>query len=39
VALNANWGGGASDRVASAQREAFYQAVQKAVDAEAGTNR
>lgn len=35
VALNANWGTGANDRGSSAQREAFYQAVQKAVDDEA----
>jgi CubicO group peptidase (beta-lactamase class C family) len=37
VALNANWGTGANDRASSAQREAFYQAVQKAIDAEAGS--
>jgi len=36
IASNANWAGGASDRVASAAREAFYRAVQKAVDDEAG---
>jgi len=36
IASNANWAGGASDRVASAAREAFYQAVQKALDDEAG---
>jgi CubicO group peptidase (beta-lactamase class C family) len=36
IASNANWGGGASDRVASAAREAFYRAVQKGVDDEAG---
>ena len=35
IALNANWGAGASDRGSSAQREAFYQAVQKAIDDEA----
>jgi CubicO group peptidase (beta-lactamase class C family) len=35
IASNANWGGGASDRVASAAREAFYQAVQRAIDDEA----
>jgi CubicO group peptidase (beta-lactamase class C family) len=34
IASNANWAGGASDPVASASREAFYQAVQKAVDDE-----
>jgi CubicO group peptidase (beta-lactamase class C family) len=35
VASSANWGGGASDRAAGAAREAFYRAVQKAVDDEA----
>ena len=35
IASNADWGGGASDRQASAAREAFYRAVQKAVDDEA----
>jgi CubicO group peptidase (beta-lactamase class C family) len=35
IASNADWGGGASDRVASEAREAFYRAVQKAVDDEA----
>jgi CubicO group peptidase (beta-lactamase class C family) len=39
IALNANWGTGANDRGLSAQREAFYQAVQKAVDDEAGAAR
>jgi CubicO group peptidase (beta-lactamase class C family) len=34
IASNADWGGGATDRVASAAREAFYRAVQKAVDDE-----
>lgn len=34
VAVNANWAGGARDRTASAAREAFYRAVQKAVDDE-----
>jgi len=34
VALNANWGGGASDPAAKAAREDFYRAVQAAVDAE-----
>lgn len=34
IASNANWAGGASDPVASASREAFYRAVQKAVDDE-----
>jgi hypothetical protein len=35
IASNANWGGGARDpsaSAASAAREAFYLAVQKAVD-------
>lgn len=36
VALNADWGGGASERPAAQAREAFYHAVQKAVDDEAG---
>ncbi|MGZ5797553.1 MAG: serine hydrolase domain-containing protein [Caldimonas sp.] len=35
IASNADWGGGATDRVASESREAFYRAVQKAVDDEA----
>jgi len=35
IASNGDWGGGARDPVASAAREAFYQAVQKAVDEEA----
>jgi CubicO group peptidase (beta-lactamase class C family) len=35
IASNANWGGGARDPVASEAREAFYRAVQKAVDDEA----
>ena len=34
IASNANWAGGATDRTASAAREAFYRAVQKAVDDE-----
>jgi CubicO group peptidase (beta-lactamase class C family) len=36
IASNANWAGGARDRVASEARENFYRAVQQAVDAEAG---
>jgi CubicO group peptidase (beta-lactamase class C family) len=32
IASNANWGGGASDPVAKEARDAFYQAVQKAID-------
>ena len=35
IASNADWGGGATDPVAIAAREAFYLAVQKAVDEEA----
>jgi CubicO group peptidase (beta-lactamase class C family) len=35
IASNANWAGGATDRSASEAREAFYRAVQKAVDDEA----
>lgn len=35
IASNANWAGGARDPVAGAARDAFYTAVQKAVDAEA----
>ncbi|MGS5086071.1 serine hydrolase domain-containing protein [Hydrogenophaga sp. A37] len=35
IASNANWGNGATDPVASAAREVFYKAVQKAVDDEA----
>jgi CubicO group peptidase (beta-lactamase class C family) len=34
IASNANWSGGATDRVATESREAFYRAVQKAVDDE-----
>jgi CubicO group peptidase (beta-lactamase class C family) len=36
IVSNANWGGGARDPAASSAREAFYRAVQQAVDAEAG---
>ena len=36
IASNADWAGGARDPVASAAREAFYLAVQKSVDEEAG---
>ena len=36
IVSNADWGAGATDRVASQAREAFYKAVQKAVDDEAG---
>jgi CubicO group peptidase (beta-lactamase class C family) len=35
IVSNADWAAGATDRVASAAREAFYRAVQKAVDDEA----
>lgn len=34
IASNANWQGGATDREASQAREAFYRAVQKAIDEE-----
>ncbi len=34
IASNADWGAGATDRVASAAREAFYRAVQRAIDDE-----
>lgn len=36
VTVNANWPGGASDPAAHPQRDAFYRAVQKAIDDEAG---
>jgi CubicO group peptidase (beta-lactamase class C family) len=36
IASNANWAAGASHPATSAAREAFYRAVQKAVDDEAG---
>lgn len=36
IASNANWAGSATDPVASEAREAFYKAVQQAVDAEVG---
>jgi len=35
IASNADWSEGASDRTASEAREAFYRAVQKAIDDEA----
>ncbi len=35
IVSNADWGGGAQDRVADVARNAFYRAVQKAVDDEA----
>ena len=35
IVSNADWGGGATDKVASEEREAFYRTVQKAVDDEA----
>ena len=35
IASNANWAAGASDRATSDAREAFYRAVQKAIDDEA----
>jgi len=39
IVSNGNWARGASDRSASAAREAFYRAVQKAVDDEAAAAR
>ena len=36
IVSNANWAGGARDRTATEARDAFYRAVQQAVDAEAG---
>jgi len=39
IASNANWGNNATDPSASAAREAFYVAVQQAVDAEAAAQR
>jgi CubicO group peptidase (beta-lactamase class C family) len=39
IASNANWGGGARDPVASRERDAFYRAVQAAIDAEAARRR
>ncbi|CAH0350349.1 serine hydrolase [Aquabacterium sp. CECT 9606] len=39
IVTNANWAGGARDAVAAAAREAFFKAVQKAVDAEAAQPR
>ncbi|MCL4185387.1 MAG: beta-lactamase family protein, partial [Burkholderiaceae bacterium] len=35
IASNANWAGGARDSVANEAREAFYRAVQRAIDEEA----
>jgi CubicO group peptidase (beta-lactamase class C family) len=35
IASNANWGGGATDPAAKEAREAFYRAVQAAIDSEA----
>ncbi len=37
IVSNANWAGGARDPAASGEREAFYQAVRKAIDDEAAT--
>ena len=39
IASNGNWGGGATDPTASPAREAFYKAVQQAIDAEASAAR
>jgi CubicO group peptidase (beta-lactamase class C family) len=38
IASNANWAGGATDPSASEAREAFYRAVQKAIDDEAAAS-
>ncbi len=37
IASNANWDGGATDPVATEEREAFYRAVQKAIDDESAS--
>ncbi len=39
IASNGNWAGGARDTKAMAERDAFYQAVQRAVDAEGTVTR
>lgn len=39
IAGNANWGGGATDPLATQQREDFYRAVQKAIDDEQAQRR
>lgn len=39
IVTNANWGGGASDRASAGARDAFFQAVQKAIDDEAAAGR
>ncbi|MCK6435271.1 MAG: serine hydrolase, partial [Aquabacterium sp.] len=36
IASNANWAGGASHKPTSEERQAFYRAVQQALDSEAG---
>ena len=36
IVSNANWGGGARDKVATEARSAFYREVQKAIDDESG---
>ena len=36
IVSNANWGGGARDKVATEARSAFYREVQKAIDGEGG---
>jgi CubicO group peptidase (beta-lactamase class C family) len=36
IASNANWAGGATDPVANEARDAFYRAVQQAIDGEVG---
>ncbi|HRD98931.1 MAG TPA: serine hydrolase [Rubrivivax sp.] len=37
IASNANWGGGATDPAAKEARDAFYRAVQEAIDVEAAS--
>ena len=39
IVSNADWGGGATDRVANEAREAFYRAVQKTIDDDAQATR
>ena len=39
IVSNANWGGGARDKVATEARSAFYREVQKAIDDEGGAQR
>jgi len=39
IASNANWAGGASHKPTSEERQAFYRAVQQALDSEAGAGK